>query len=303
MQDAEGMFEDVYVLRQDLDNHLQDKCPNRQYECPHCEESGKYCEMSTAHLEVCPSIEVPCPNRCGTSIVRLELSQHRSTCPDEIVMCKYAEIGCKTTIARKCLKAHEKDDKLHLRLSLNTVVKLKTKVTALQTQVNYQNTKPIFRVPYKKSKWVSPPFYSHPGGYKMYIDVYPDGYRETAGTHVSVYTGIMRGDNDDHLVWPFRGHAKIELLNQLDDKNHYTDMFDYDSELESDDECCERVSVGRSRRGPGLGEPEFIRHTDLGYNALRFNCQYLLDDFMFFRVSVKVSKSNKPWLTFTNTSN
>ena len=33
--------EEVYVLRHDMDNHLKNTCPNRQYQCPHCKDTGQ----------------------------------------------------------------------------------------------------------------------------------------------------------------------------------------------------------------------------------------------------------------------
>ena len=38
------------------------------------------------------------------------------------------------------------------------------------------------------------------------------------GTHVSVFTCLMRGEFDSHLKWPFRGDITIQLLNQLEDR-------------------------------------------------------------------------------------
>ena len=70
----------------------------------------------------------------------------------------------------------------------------------------------------------SPPFYSSPGGYKLCIKVYADGTGKGKGTHLSVYVHLMRGDNDDHLPWPFTGTVTIELLNQLEDEYWHHSM-------------------------------------------------------------------------------
>ena len=37
----------------------------------------------------------------------------------------------------------------------------------------------------------------------------------------SISVTLMKGENDDHLTWPFTGTVLIELLNQLEDKNHH----------------------------------------------------------------------------------
>lgn len=60
----------------------------------------------------------------------------------------------------------------------------------------------------------SEPFYSHPGGYKMIMTIYPNGVGETKNTHVSVYVGIIRGEFDDKLRWPFSGSVTVEAYNR-----------------------------------------------------------------------------------------
>ena len=33
----------------------------------------------------------------------------------------------------------------------------------------------------------------------------------------------MKGENDDHLRWPYKGTITISLLNQLQDSGHFTE--------------------------------------------------------------------------------
>ena len=47
--------------------------------------------------------------------------------------------------------------------------------------------------------------------------VYANGNRQDEGTHISVGAHFMKGENDDHLPWPFAGKLMVELLNQLED--------------------------------------------------------------------------------------
>ena len=55
-------------------------------------------------------------------------------------------------------------------------------------------------------RWLSSPFYTHVGGYKMCLSVYPNGNDSiTRGKYVSVYIHFMTGEFDDHLNWPFSG--------------------------------------------------------------------------------------------------
>ena len=69
---------------------------------------------------------------------------------------------------------------------------------------------------YRKNDYMynSEPFYSHPGGYKMAVTVYPNGARERKGTHVSLYVGLLHGEFDDHLCWPFDGVITVQAYNR-----------------------------------------------------------------------------------------
>ena len=65
-----------------------------------------------------------------------------------------------------------------------------------------------------KDTWYSPPFYTHPHGYKMCLKVRCE--------EDSFFVGapLMHGKFDDHLQWPFQKHVYIRPLNQFTDKNH-----------------------------------------------------------------------------------
>ena len=130
-------------------------------------------------------------------------------------------------------------------------------------------------------------FYSHPGGYKMIIIVLPNGGGAGEGTHVSVYMKLLEGCYDNQLHWPFLGTVSFELLNQLEDNIHH--KMDIRYKLSDD-----------GRVGNNYGCSKFISHTSL-CPKLAINTQYLLDDTLYFRVSVKVD-SYKPWLVCTRHS-
>ena len=200
--------------------------------------------------------------------------------------CKYTGIGCKETLPRKDLEQHEDDDSFHLHLAIETVIEQQVK------------EKPcVFKMPeFKQHKssqqeWYSPPFYTHPGGYKMCIMVYTNGFGKGEGTHVSVFASLMKGRNDDNLPWPFREEVTITLLNQLADINHHTLTVSFPQ----DNEASRRVVRG-GRTPKGYGFPQFIPHPQLD---AQWNHQYLKDDSLYFRIEVTPPKPEKPWLTCT----
>ena len=115
---------EVGILRRDLDHHLNNECPNRQYQCPHCKVTKRYRYITTTHLDRCPKLEVPCPNiGCGVKVSRCDLPDHQSKCQFEKVPCKYAKDGCEEEPLRNDLEQHENDTVLHLPLAIETVCK------------------------------------------------------------------------------------------------------------------------------------------------------------------------------------
>ena len=136
----------------------------------------------------------------------------------------------------------------------------------------------------KGTTWYSRPFYTGRGGYKMCLRVDANGNGIGEGSHVSVFTYLMRGEFDSHLKWPFRGTVTIQLVNQLEDKEHHTGSHDYNDK--TPDTSAARVSDGERSEG-GFGRPEFLPHSKLGLSVAN-NCQYLKDDSLIFCiVSVK----------------
>ena len=109
-------------------------------------------------------------------------------------------------------------------------------------------------------------------------DVDPKRYGSGKGTHLSIYTHLMKGQFDDHLKWPFRGEITIQIVNQDGDHDH----------VEETIHCTAMVQDGIAGRVTGkpmeLGVLIFIApHTDLGYNGTR-KTQYLEDDIIIVRV-------------------
>ena len=120
----------------------------------------------------------------------------------------------------------------------------------------------------KNDSWDSCPFYTHPRGYKMQLQVLPNGSGEGKGTHISVFVYLVRGEFDDELEWPFVGEITIDLHNQLEDKNHFTRTVHYTDEQDNG----RRVTAAET--SSGWGWQLFIPHGQLGYNRAK-NCQYL----------------------------
>ena len=128
------------------------------------------------------------------------------------------------------------------------------------------------------SQWYSPPFFTHPHGYKMCLNVDANGYGDGKGSHVSVVVFMMKGEYDDSLKWPFLGDITIQLLNQIeDDDRHHVDTL----HVTAEDDLSKRVLEGERGAG-GNGFTDFVPHYNLAPRYLKDDC------LMFYIKEVKV---------------
>ena len=270
-----------------LDNHIA-TCQFALVPCPNkCEDDKGAGELHLVKI-------VPCPNKgrgCPLSMEQGKTKQHvRSVCDYTEVACAYESLGCGVRMPRKDIENHqENDDKVHLHLSLQTVCVLKEQHKTLS-----EGEALVFKLLGYASKkenneeFKSIPFYTSPGGYKMCIHVDVNGCRDGKGTHVSVYTTLLEGRYDDQLHWPFLGTITYELLNQLADEKHYNRVAGHNADTDA--------QVGSS-----MGDTKFLPHSSLSHDPAT-NTQYLLDDTLYFRVSVTVAH-HKQWLVCTDKIN
>ena len=312
---------ELLLIRKHLDQHLKTKCPKRAYECPHCREKGTFASITEDHDQVCKKKIVACPNKgsgCSIAVEQGEIVEHLFDCEYTEVACVYESLGCGFGILRKDREKHETEYReKHLDLSLATVGSLSEQLLEQNEMLSAQydelqeqnemlsdtinllseqhNTLSkgeaiVFQLPgyvskkEKKETFHSTLFHSHPGGYKLCFLIYANGKGDGKGTHVSVYTELLEGRYDNQLHWPFLGTVTVELLNRLGDDNHHKRDITYDARSDM-------------RVGSSFGYPKFLRHSSLGHNPAT-NTQYLLDDTLYFRVSVKLD-NHKPWLDCT----
>ena len=267
----------------DLDKHLEEDCPKRDYSCGHCGEKGTYASIQV-HDKTCEKKEVIClKDGCGEKIQHRLITAHiLTTCKQAIIPCKYIHAGCEVRLKRKDMAAHELDYEAHFKAALDTInllrqeshseepIKVKFKLT------DYQKKKQL-------NEYVqSPSYYTPRNGYHMAIEVYANGSGGGKGTHVSVFAAFLKGKYDAQLKWPFIGKVTFTLLNQLEDNNHNR----YTMKLTAE----HNVQAGR----PVWGNGRFIRPSALDYDAAK-NTQYLKDDTLYFRMSVEPA-DHKPWL-------
>ena len=102
--------------KHNVDTHLANHCPNRDYTCPHCSFKATFCEVSE-HFEVCRYYPLECPNRCGASFERELFEDHIKMCSLQKVQCQFSYAGCEAKFIRDHQKKHmEQNTQKHLAL-------------------------------------------------------------------------------------------------------------------------------------------------------------------------------------------
>ena len=130
------------------------------------------------------------------------------------------------------------------------------------------------------STWTSPPFFTHPAGYKLCLRVWPNG-QPGLGAHngaVTVKFCSMKGGYDETLKWPAKFTITIQLLNQHRDQDHCT-------------RSIERTWNKPAHEVTELGwiisfSSIFIPHTDLQWKPDK-HIQYLKNDCLLLKVTCK----------------
>ena len=119
----------------------------------------------------------------------------------------------------------------------------------------------------------------------MCLRVDANGWGHGAGSHVSVYVHLMRGEYDSSLIWPFRGDITIQLVNHSNDQDHHVKAVQFDESA---------VAYGSADRVPnssgggdiatrGCGAQQFISHHMI--ETSNDTTRYLNNDCLTFRVT------------------
>ena len=103
-------------------------------------------------------------------------------------------------------------------IAMKDFQRLESEILYLGHQIDFPvlpvrvNVTQVEEIRMEKSRWFSVPFYTHEGGYKMRLIVYPDGAKSGAGSHISVSLRLMSGKYDDQLTWPLNIALNVTLL-------------------------------------------------------------------------------------------
>ena len=236
-------------------HHMKEECPKRPFTCNYCSYEGSHSSVVNEHLPICDKFPTRCPNNCDEMLCRGDVKKHLDTeCTLQVVKCDFEFAGCTAhNLHRRDVKRHmDSNTQVHLDLLAvysrgkdKEIEALKSQVLVLTNIVAGYHNQPLEAVAsaacrdlgfvrppkmtltnfqelhVKKEYWKSPAFYSHIGGYKMCLVVFPGSEMDQHGNEfMGVYLQMLPGEFDDHLKWPFRGKVEVRMLNQNSDTDH-----------------------------------------------------------------------------------
>jgi len=296
------------LLRHELTAHKQ-TCQFRLIECPFgCGENIPF-QTADSHQILCTKIKTKCTKGCGEDVRRDQLAHHwATTCLKCDITCPIR--GCNAEFPREKSDAHfEESMNVHIKLLSSVVHEQEALLDALQKKIeeiqdqserqhrlitklsnsNIQQTirlKAIentitnffwrisgFSRKIREQTTIHSPFF-HAGGFKLYMELDPDGDDEENRGHLSLYLCVAKGENDARLEWPFAHSFIFTLLDRTEDSPQHISS------------TVRRTALVRSNLkagSTGHGFSKFVSHAILGTRSYNINdtvwiqCSVILD--------------------------
>ena len=257
-------------------NHQQNHCSKRPFSCEYCNDfSSDFEDVNENHWPVCPLFVVDCPHKCGVQVPRQDVPSHTDECPLVPLDCDFAMFGCVVNVARKDMPEHLQWNIVqHMSLLARTHAKLTFEHASLKLELENKNEiieelrektseqqgriedlcelaiPPIKFVIHDFSRfkdennvWRSPPFYTHPRGYKLCLHAYEEQGK------LATYLYLMKGEYDNDLPFPFCPIFTVEVISGVP---NYTMTFRSNDNPRLPNTAIGRVTVGK-KATIGLG--------------------------------------------------
>ena len=257
---------DTTADREVINSEHKEKCNKFPLRCPNnCGQDIPRDSMD-GHKKVCPLEMVQCEYQCGARIVRNEVEKHNQEKLSEHIQLAHTVLSQLKTAQTAQLRSVEKSAfpiRPYLTITVLVIVIAIETAILLPSYIgkhDYESLWPLLFISdeishqvapavilkmsdfgkrkQNKEQWYSKPFFAFLQGYQMCLSVYADGIDDGEGTHVSVYLYLMKGPHDDELerwgYWPLSGTFTIEVLNQLNDNDHYSHEVTFSPSMASD---------------------------------------------------------------------
>ena len=238
-----------YVSTSDAELEHVMNCTHYPTACPNQCDVGTIprCQVEE-HLTVCPLEVIACEFSdagCSVRMTRVDLQRHMDEFQQQhLLSATVLNLKLtKETIAEKDHQLAEKDRQLagkdkqivalqkQLKELQTSVEQVKVGVDHLLGGMRHCQEFTLSKVSQWKH-WLSDPFYSHRGGYRLKLSVQkekPSGFLFGAMTLSNMMVGLAlcKGEYDHHLEWPVTFLADVDLVDQLKDEKHYQQKYEY----------------------------------------------------------------------------
>ena len=99
----------------------------------------------------------------------------------------------------------------------------------------------------------------------MRVQIHPNGKGDARGAYVSLYVGIVRGEFDDQLHWPFDGRITVQAYNRTTEQwsNKHTIVMNKEECSKQVERCVDILTRG------GRGCSTFLSLSDLNDDYLK----------------------------------
>ena len=271
-------------------NSLMVRCPQKELGCDWEGELGQLQQHLNPGVKSsgkgCSFVLVECVYKCGERFPRRVIHEHElEECVRRPIEVQFSSLAKKLECALDENQFLKKDlsERLDVVAAENQAIKAENQVIKAENKALQGTVKqlqlscdllesclipiPPFYFTLNNVKhymqedlvWWSSHFYSHAGGYKMRIQICPNGCGSAKGTHLSLFVGIMRGEYDDKLQWPFQGKATIQIRYKESKKWGGDVMIKFDDTVPS--EC--RVRPQDCINNTTWGFTHFFKHDEL----------------------------------------
>ena len=127
-------------------------------------------------------------------------------------------------------------------------------------------------------KIYSSPFSTGRHGYKLIVGMRPSDDRTLKNKYLSVFLGVMNGDYDAILAWPFHRKVTFTLIDQQDDPTKRQNVVCSLLTSIGDSFCARPRPSTRVTELPGIAR--FVSHKNLKTN------RYIVDDTLFLQIEI-----------------
>ena len=122
----------------------------------------------------------------------------------------------------------------------------------------------------------SEPFYMN--GYKLKLQLYPNGNGKGQNTHLSLYLTVIKGEHDAILAWPLQKKFTFTLIDQQEDPAERKNVI---FEFTADPTHVETFARPITNENIGRGYQRFVSHEELRTR------RFVVDDVILIQIQVR----------------